>query len=167
MNKIKATILVAFLYGSNAFAAELLINQAKSVNIKSCLPTISALDNFFRGNGNNYGAWSTWASESPDEQIFSSSLEITFNNGSHLIDLTIAPTKDNQCSYSYTRTFYSEKNCIAFSRTKMKSATYEKELNKNVTIFKDGSVNWYLMPAGNGCMIQKKEVGIRFKQQIL
>ena len=158
--------MLSIICSSNAFAGDQLINQAKGVNIKSCLSTIDDLENFF-ADGNNYGSWSSWASDKPDEQIFNSSLEITFSDGNHLIDLTVAPTRDNQCSYSYTRTFYSEKSCMAFSKSDMKNAEYKTELNKNITLFADGSAKWLLSSAGNGCLVQKKEVGIRHKPQTL
>jgi hypothetical protein len=165
MNQIKAILIIFALYSSNTLAGEQLINQAKSVGIKSCLSTISDLENFFTKD-KNYGSWSLWAKDKADDQIFNSTLEITFSDGAHLIDLTVAPTKDGQCSYSYTRTFYSEKSCMAFSKTEMKEAKYKMEVNKHVTAFEDVA-NWLLSSAGSGCMVQKKEVGIRHKAQTL
>lgn len=166
MSKLKAILMVSILCSSSAFAGNQIINQAKSVNIKSCLSTIDDLETFFTA-GNNYGTWSVWASEKPDDQIFNASIELTFSDGSQLIDFTVAPTKDQQCSYSYTRTFYSSKSCMAFSKTDMNGAEYQTELNKNITLFADGSAKWLLTSAGNGCLIQKKEVGIRHKAQAL
>lgn len=116
MHKTKAVLVMSLLCCTNAFAGDQLVNQAKGVNIKSCLSTIGDLETFFT-EGQNYGSWSLWATESADDQIFNSTLEITFSDGHHLIDLTVAPTKDKQCSYTYTRTFYSDKSCMAFSKT--------------------------------------------------
>jgi hypothetical protein len=156
MNKLKATLLLSILCGSNAFAGEQLLNQAKSAEIKSCLSTITDLENFFTKDS-NYGSWSSWAENNADDQVFNASLEITFSDGQHLIDLTVAPTKDGQCSYTYSRTFYSEKSCMAFSKSDMKTAEYKTELNKNITMFEDTSAKWFLSSAGSGCLVQKKE----------
>jgi hypothetical protein len=55
---------------------------------------------------------------------------------------------------------------MAFSKTEMKEAKYKMEVNKHVTAFEDVA-NWLLSSAGSGCMVQKKEVGIRHKAQTL
>jgi hypothetical protein len=166
MNRIKIALILSTVFVSNSYAGDQLINQAKKAEIKSCLSTIDALEEFFTKD-NNYGSASLWAVENSNDQIFTSTLEITFSDSHHLIDLTVAPTKDGQCSYSYTRTFYSEKSCMAFSKADMKSAEYSAEVNKYVTKFDDGSANWFLSSAGTGCLIQKKEIGLRFKPQTI
>ncbi|TMP02949.1 hypothetical protein CWC11_15725 [Pseudoalteromonas sp. S3178] len=166
MNRIKIALLLSSVFASNSYAGDQLINQAKKAEIKSCLSTIDAVEEFFTKD-QSYGSASLWAVENSDDQIFTSTLELTFSDGPQIIDLTVAPTKDGQCSYSYTRTFYSEKSCMAYSKANMKNAEYSTELNKYVTKFDDGSSNWFLSSAGVGCLIQKKEIGLRFKPQAL
>lgn len=163
MNKVVLFLIISFL-SIYAYSGEQLVKQARDVGIKSCLSTISDLENFFT-KGKNYGSWSLWASENANDQIFNSTLEITFSDGAQLIDLTVAPTKDGQCSYTYTRTLYSDKSCMGFSKSDMKEAKYKMEVNKFITAFDDGSAKWLLTNAGDGCMVQKKEVGIRHKEQ--
>ncbi|QUM85310.1 hypothetical protein [Moritella sp. 28] len=166
MNKIRIVLILSSFFVSSSYAGEQLVNQAKSAGIKSCLSTIAALEGFFTKNV-NYGTASLWATENSDDQIFSATLELSFNDGHQLIDLNVAPTKDGQCSYAYTRTFYSEKSCMSFSKSQLKNAEYSAELNKHVTKFDEGNTNWFLSSAGNGCLIQKKEIGLRFKPQTL
>ena len=114
----------------------------------------------------NYGSWAFVAKEKSDDQILNATLELTYSDGSMLIDFTVAPTKDGTCSYSYTKTFYSEKNCVATAKEKfMNNATYKTEINKNILAFEDGGVKTLLMPAGSGCLVQKKEIGFRYKKQ--
>lgn len=168
MKRSNFILVPLLLCASNAYAGEQLVNQAKGVGIKSCLPTIADLEHFFTNKGTNYGSWSLWASDKPDDQIFNSTLEITYSDGPVIVDLTVAPTKDQQCSYSYTRTWYSDQSCMAFTTSSMPgSSKYKMEVNKLVTAFEDDSAKWLLTTAGQGCLIQKKEIGIRHKAQSL
>ncbi|MBY5993561.1 hypothetical protein [Ferrimonas balearica] len=162
----KTPLLIALLMlAPQVQAEEQLVKHARNAGITACLSTIADLEQFF-GAGNNYGSWSTWASDKADDQIFNSAMEITFSDGVHLIDLTVAPTKDGHCSYAYTRTWSAEQNCMAVSRQDfMKGASYKTELNANVAAFEDGTARLFLMPSGNSCVLQKKEVGIRHKRQ--
>ncbi len=167
MNKIKLMSIALPFLASSAFAGDILVNQAKNAGIKSCLSTISDLETFFT-NDIDYGTWSVWASDQSDDQVFNSTLELTFPESSQLIDLTVAPTKDGQCSYTYTRTLYSTESCMATSKfDMMKTSKYKMEVNKVITGFSDGDSKWLLMPAGRGCIVQKKQIGLRYKAQAL
>ncbi|POP52620.1 hypothetical protein [Zhongshania marina] len=138
---------------------------AKNAQFKACLSTVSALEKFF-GEGNNYGSWASWATSQPDKQPFNVSMEITFSDGDQLVDFTVTPTPDGECSYVYTRTWFSPKSCIATSKEGfLNDAKYKTDLNKNIAAFEDGGTRVLLMPAGSGCVVQKKEVGFRHKKQ--
>lgn len=149
----------------NANAADQVSNYAKKSGYQACLSTVSDIENFF-AEDSNYGSWAFVAQDKPDDQILNATLELTYNDGSVLVDFTVSPTKDGMCSYNYTRTFYNEKSCIATTKEDfMKNATYKTEVNQFITAFEDGSSRIMLMPAGNGCVVQKKEIGYRHKKQ--
>jgi hypothetical protein len=150
----------------SAYSADQVTEYAKKSGYKACLSTVSDIEKFF-GENANYGSWVFVAAENSDDQMLNATLELTYNDGSVLVDFTIVPAKDGTCSYSYTRTWYSEKNCIANSKEDyMKNATYKTEVNKNITAFEDkGGAKILLTPAGNGCLVQKKEIGFRHKKQ--
>lgn len=161
----KLLIVVALTASGSAFAESQIFDTAKEANYKSCLSTVANLEKFF-GDGVSYGHWSQWAKENPDKQPFTSTIELTFQDGLHLVDLTITPTPDGMCSYVYTRNWYSPKSCIATSKEPfLKDFEYKSEINQKISAFEKGGVNVTLMPAGDGCVVQKKEVGFRHKKQ--
>ena len=148
-----------------AYAGDQVANYAKKSGYKSCLSTVSDIENFFTQDP-NYGSWAFVAKEKPDDQVLNATLELSYSDGTTLVDFTISPTKDGSCSYTYSRTFYSDKSCIATSKEEyMTNATYKTEINKVITGFEDGSSRILLMPAGPGCIVQKKEIGFRNNKQ--
>ncbi|HED40624.1 MAG TPA: hypothetical protein ENJ13_09375 [Chromatiales bacterium] len=155
-----------FAFSVNVNANDQVKDIAKDVGYRSCLSTVSDIEDFF-GNKVSYGSWSFWARENPDEQIFNSTLELTYGDGIQLVDFTVAPTKDGQCSFVYTRTFYSPKSCLATTKNDyMSKAEFKGEINKSVSGFSEkGGVKWLLTPAGSGCLVQKKEIVFRSVRQ--
>ncbi|GMM68988.1 hypothetical protein MTsDn1_22830 [Alteromonas sp. MTD1] len=161
----KIALSILFLSSFSAMSADQVTSYAKKSGVNSCLTTVSDVEKFF-AEGNNYGSWSFVAKEGADDQLVNATLELTFSNRSTMVDFTIAPTKDGSCSYTYTRTFYSEKSCMATTREDyMKNANYKTDINKNIAGFEDGAAKVLLMPAGSGCVVQKKEVGFRHNKQ--
>lgn len=164
--KMKKWFLVAFLTASNTIAANMPITgTAKEAKFSSCLSAVAYLEKFF-GEGNNYGSWSQWAKEGADKQPFNSSIEITFKDGSQLIDMTVTPAPDGTCSFHYSRTWFSEQSCMATTKEPfMKNAEFKADLNKNIAAFDKDGAQILLMPAGNGCLVQKKENDFRYSKQ--
>lgn len=163
---MKRLLLISLLcISSQAFADPKVALTAQNGGVKSCLGAISQLEKFF-GDNVRYGHWSQWAKEGADGQPFTTTMELTFSDGTHLIDLTVAPTADGNCTYEYTRTFFVDKTCIAASKESfMTGYEYKTELNQKISAFQKDNVKVFLMPAGDGCVVQKKEVGFRFKKQ--
>jgi len=166
MKIFQLTLGLAFCIASvSVQCAEQVTDYAKSTGFKNCISTVTDVENFF-AKGENYGSWVFVAKENPNEQLLNSTLEITFGDGTQLVDFTVIPLKDGTCSYTYTRTWYMEKSCMATSKEEfMSKATYRNEINKNVMAFEDGGAKILLTQAGLGCMVQKKEIGFRHKKQ--
>ena len=160
-------LLFSVLTGNSAFAGTQVTDLVKADGVKRCLSTVQELEGFLTED-KDYGSWALWATEQPDQQIVNATIELTYANDSALVDFTVAPLPDGTCSISYTRSFHNEKNCLATSKENfMADAAYVGEVNKNVMRFNDDGSTLLLMPAGNGCFVQKKEVLIRFKNQEL
>ncbi|KAF7764858.1 hypothetical protein PCIT_b0946 [Pseudoalteromonas citrea] len=167
MYKNKILPILAFSLSSfSLMAADQVSSYAKKSGYSSCLTAVSDIENFF-AKDSNYGSWAFVAKEGTDDQIVNATLELTHNDGSTLVDFTIAPTKDGSCSYTYTRTFFTEKSCMATTKEEyMKNSKYKTEINKNITGFEDpNGAKLLLMTAGTGCIVQKKEVGFRHNKQ--
>ena len=99
-------------------------------------------------------------------QPFNASMELTFRDGSVLVDFTVIPAPDGTCSYTYTKTWYSASKCSDTVKRKfMKNAKYRGKINRNILAYSLGSAEIMLQPAGPGCMVQKKEIGFRFANQ--
>lgn len=163
MNKLLT--IAALIISGSAFADSQIFDTAKKANFKSCLSTVAELEKFF-GDGVNYGNWSQWAKENADKQPFTSTIELTYKDGLQLVDLTITPTPDGMCSYVYTRSWFSSKSCIATSKESyMEDFEYKTEINQKISAFQKDGAKIFLMPAGDGCLVQKKEVGFRFNKQ--
>lgn len=138
---------------------------AKSADFHACLSTVTDLEKFF-GKGINYGHWTKLATETTNKQPLNTSIELSFKDGIHLIDFTVTPTPDGACSYAYTRTWYADKPCLAVSKEEfLNGFQYKAQLNRDIGAFDKNGVQVFLMPAGTGCIVQKKEVGFRHKMQ--
>lgn len=157
------SLLISFMiFGNICFAKENLVtNMAADAGVKSCLETVKDLNGFFGGD-NDIGAWAFWSEENTDKQPFNVTLEQTYTDESAIVDFTVSPTPDGFCTYTYTRTWYSQSSCTAVSREDfLKDAKYKGEVNKNLLAFDNKGVKFLLTSAGTGCLVQKKEIGFR------
>ena len=142
-----------------------MVKQAKKFGFTNCITMTKKLENFLAKN-DNYGVWTVTSKQKTTNEFLTASMELTYSNGSELIDLTIVPNNIEQtCSFTYTKTWYSNKNCIATSRD-LKDFEFKTGLNKNISAFNNKKgIKLFLMPAGNGCMVQKKETSFSFDKQ--
>ena len=167
MKSVVSICFFTIIFSNAVYAGTQVTDIVKADGVKKCLSTVQELEAFLTDD-TDYGSWAQWATDQPNQQIVNASIELTYAKSSTLVDFTVAPLPDGTCSFSYTRSFYNEKNCLATSKEDfMVKAEYVGEVNKNVMRFKDGGSAIFLMPAGNGCFVQKKEVLIRFKEQEL
>lgn len=150
----------------SSMASGLVSNYAVNSGYTACLSAVVDLEKFFTED-TNYGSWSFVAKEGADDQVLNATLELSYEHDSALVDFSIAPTKDGSCTYVYTRTIYSNKSCMATSKEEfMAKSEYKGEVNKFITAFDEtGGAKLLLMPAGSGCIVQKKEIGFRHSRQ--
>ena len=142
--------------------------QAKEFGFTKCLSSVVKLEEFFTKN-KTYGSYTSAATKDPNNEIFSATLELTYDNSTpEIIDFVVSPNnKENTCSYNYTRTWYDSRNCMNVSRSDfLKDFEFKGALNKDISAFTNkASVKVFLSNAGSGCLIQKKETGYRFNNQ--
>jgi len=161
-----AALAMMLIHASPARAEDGKITQmARQAGFTSCLSTVAKLEDFLSGK-RNYGSWSFWSNNETDKQPFNASMEISFVDGSILVDFTVIPSPDGTCSYAYTRTWYTPHSCKETTRQKfMEKAEAKGKLNTHVQAYTIGSAEVMLQKAGSGCMVQKKEIGFQFSKQ--
>ncbi|MDX8392032.1 MAG: hypothetical protein R8K53_05630 [Mariprofundaceae bacterium] len=139
--------------------------MARQAGSSTCLPTIAKLEHHF-GNKRSYGSWSFWSNKQTAKQPFNASMEISYSDGSTLIDFTVIPAADGTCSYVYTKTWYSPNSCAATAKHNfMRNAKYKGQISERILAYTLGAAEFLLQPAGSGCMVQKKELGFQFDKQ--
>lgn len=164
-NYLLTAAIALTAFSASAFADSQVASYARESGYTACIKAVEDIENFFTKD-TNYGSWTFVAKDDTKRQLLNAAIELTYQDSSTLVDLTVAPTSDGNCSYTYTRTMYTSANCIAASRDSyMSNAKYKTNLNKNIAAFEDGSSKILLMPAGAGCIVQKKEVGFRHAKQ--
>lgn len=133
----------------------ILTKTARSAGFLSCINVVEDMNKFFSPSGHA----SLWSTENTSKRVFNSTTENTFTDSAILGDITIAALADGTCSYTYSKTWYSDKSCIATTKENyLKDGEYMGEVNKFITRFKVSSTEILLMPAGSGCIVQKKEM---------
>jgi hypothetical protein len=108
---------------------------------------------------NEYGAYLFMPQENPDESLFSSSLEIVLGDSSSAYASTSFITIPGQNTEAvYDNVQYVPKSPKEVRATIFKGIVNEHILKKNIIVLDAGNVKVFLMPAGQGCIVIKKQV---------
>ena len=167
MNKLATFSVISLLCAFQlSHASNYMAERAKENGHKSCLAVISDVESFLTKPVNGkVGTSTVWASKDANSQIVSSTTELAFSAGTVLVDLIVAPTIDGHCSFSYTKTLYHDGSCMSAKEVYANDIEYKGDLYESVSRYRDGTVDTMLFPAGKGCTVQKKEIGIRQGKQ--
>lgn len=146
-------------YASTIALAEdnIIIKQAEKAGIKKCMPSIITMSNFIIDDSNS-GVSSYWNSTNPDKHIFTTAIESNISDFTMFTDMSISPVVSGDCNVVYNKIFYLPKSCVAVSKDTYDKAKYKGELNKNITYLDHNGVDVFLMPAGAGCVVIRKEL---------
>ncbi len=127
---------------------------AVKMGVLSCANRINQVVTFLTANTQN-GALIFPVQNPPDQRIFSTSLEL-LAQGDETIYATASffPNKDAV----YDTVEYVNKGCDEMEKTVFKNLKRTGVLKKNIVILDGGAVKVFLMPAGTGCVVIKKEV---------
>jgi hypothetical protein len=127
---------------------------AVKMGILSCVDRINQVITFLTTNTQN-GVLLFPVQNPPDQHIFSTSLELlTQDDSSIYATASFFPNKDAV----YDTVEYVNKKCDEMEKTTFKNLKRVGVIKKNIVILDGGAVKVFLMPAGTGCVVIKKEV---------
>jgi len=95
----------------------------------------------------------------PDQSIFSASLEIQNPNATPIYaSASFAPLPDGRPGAVYDAVQYVQQSCEFVEKNIFKNLKRTGILRRDVIALDGGNVKIFLMPAGSGCIVIKKEV---------
>jgi hypothetical protein len=127
---------------------------AVKMGVLSCVSRINQVVTFLTANTQN-GVFIFPVQKQPDQHIFSTSMEILPQGGSTVYaTASFFPNKDAV----YDTVEYVNKGCDELEKTVFKNMKRTGVIKKNIIILDGGMVKVFLMPAGTGCVVIRKEV---------
>lgn len=128
--------------------------EAIRLGILSCLKRINQVTTFLTANTES-GVLIFPSRHQPDQHIFSTSFEILPPDNSIIYaSASFFPNQDAV----YDTVQYVDKGCEELEKTVFKHLNRKSVLKKNIIFLDGGNVKVFLMPAGSGCVVIKKEV---------
>ena len=98
-------------------------------------------------------------SKQPDQNVFSASFELQGENGKLLYaSASFSPIGEAACSATYDGVEYSAQPCAEVQKSTFPTLKPQGALRKDIAMLSAGTLKVFLMPAGSGCVIIKKEV---------
>ena len=105
------------------------------------------------------GAYLFIPQSEPDQNIFSASLEIQTPAATPIYtSVSFAPLTSGETGTLYDTVAYDPNSCAFIAQNASKDLKYAGVLRKDIVMLDGGSVRIFLMPAGTGCIVIKKEV---------
>jgi hypothetical protein len=125
----------------------------------SCASRINRVTNFVTADSQDYGALMFLTPSDPDKQMFSVSMEIPLKDNSAYASASFAPNQANGCGGMYETVVYWPQKCTELAAKNYGALKKIGLLSKNITVLNGGeSTKIFLMPAGAGCVVIKKEI---------
>ena len=123
-----------------------------------CVSRINQVTTFLTANTKSSAYLFTPQSQ-PDQSMFSVSLGLEGQNAAGAYaSASFAPTTNGQAAAVYDMVQYVAQSCADVEKTIFKSLKRKGSLGKDIVILDGGAVTVFLMPAGSGCIVIKKEV---------
>lgn len=94
----------------------------------------------------------------PDRSLFSVSLGLEGEGAQGYASASFAPTVGGQVAAVYDTVQYLPESCAAVESGTFKNLKRKGTLGKDIVILDGGSTTIFLMPAGTGCVVIRKEV---------
>jgi hypothetical protein len=131
---------------------------AVQAGVLVCASRINQVMTFLTANTRNSAYLFTPQSQ-PDQSIFSVSLGIEVEKATaKYASASFAPTTNGQVAAVYDTVEYVAQSCADAETSIFKSLKRKGNLGKDIVILDGGPVTVFLMPAGSGCIIIRKEV---------
>ena len=139
---------------NNNSSVNVLTQAAVNLGVLSCVSRINQIATFLSAN-NQTGVFIFKPQKQPDQHIFSTSFELVRNDNSTVYaSASFFPNQDAV----YDTIEYVEKNCEELEKTVFSNLKRISVVKKNVVVLDGGAVKVFLMPAGSGTVVIKKEV---------
>ena len=127
---------------------------AVKLGILSCVSRINQVATFLAAN-NQTGVFIFSPRKQPDQHIFSTSFElIRKDDSTFYASASFFPNQDAV----YDTVEYVDKGCEELEKTIFKNLKRVGVVKKNIILLDGGNVKVFLMPAGSGTVVIKKEV---------
>ncbi len=131
---------------------------AVKAGIFACTSRINEVMSYITANSTS-GAYLFLPKKLPDQSIFSVSVEVQVKDVQPLYaSATFAPLTSGQAGAVYDVVEYVPQSCDYMEKNIFKNLKRIGILKKDIRILDGGSVKIFLMPAGTGCVVIKKEV---------
>jgi hypothetical protein len=126
--------------------------------VLTCASRIDQVMKYLSGDTQS-GAFLFFPQRQPDQSVFSASLEVPVqNSGTVYASAGFAANALGGCGAMYDTVEYSASSCGDVERIVLKGLKRSGVIKKDIVVLLAGSVRVFLMPAGSGCVIIKKEV---------
>ncbi len=131
---------------------------AAQAGVLSSANQIDRVITHLAGNS-EYGACLFLPTQRPDESIFSTSLEMPVENApSVYASVSFAPFPGETSQAVYDTVQYVSKTPEELRTSVFKSIKNERILKSDIMMLDNGNAKVFLMPAGEGCIVIRKEV---------
>jgi hypothetical protein len=135
-------------------SVNILTQAAVRLGILSCISRINQVATFLTAN-NKSGIFIFNPKNKPDQHIFSTSFELIRNDESSIYaSASFFPNQDAV----YDTVEYVNKSCEEIEKGVFANLKRVAVIKKNVIVLDGGAVKVFLMPAGSGTVVIKKEV---------
>ncbi len=135
-------------------SVNILTEAAVKLGVLSCVSRINQVATFLTTN-NQSGVFIFKPQSQPDQHIFSSSFELVRNDNSTLYaSASFFPNQDAV----YDTVEYVNISCEELEKTTFKDLKRISVMKKNIILLDSGKVKVFLMPAGSGTVVIKKEI---------
>ena len=132
---------------------------AVKAGVLACTSRINQVANFLTAGTQGTGALMFLPSNYPDQQMFSTSMEIPLKDSFAYASASFAPNQISGCSGMYENVVYWPQKCTEVAEKNFGTLKKMGLLVKNINILDGGvSTKVFLMPAGAGCVSIKKEI---------
>ncbi len=131
---------------------------AVDAGVLKCASRINQVSNFLTANSQS-GVYLFLPQGNRDERMFSASFEIIRPDASTIYaTASFAPNQEDGGDAVYDTIEYVPTGSDDLEKTVFKDLKRVGLLKKNITVLEGGSVKVFLMPAGTGCVVIKKEL---------
>lgn len=131
---------------------------AVNAGVLSSVSRINQVMTYLTASGQT-GAYPFLPKTLPDQSVFSVSMEIQNPNAAPIYaSASFAPLTSGQSGAVYDAVQYVAQSCEYMEKTVFKSLKRMGILKRDVVMLDGGTVKIFLMPAGAGCVVIKKEV---------